>query len=210
MRSTPGIAERIDPPSNDPIGVLLDHRNDANLASGIGFATAVKLASEGVTIAILDVNEEGLDPHFCTRLTSFRRAKKAAQELSSKSKNAAHFGLSCDVTSFGSLKKAFATVLERLKRIDIVFNNVRPRERRDLTMTLGWHQRNPVCHLERQRSRSDCQGVEASRGRQPLGCGVWNATGHPAHEGQWRTHHQQCLHGFLDPMLHLLTFSQEG
>lgn len=70
-------------------------------ASGIGAATCRRLAAEGATVVVLDVNEE------------------AASSLLP----APHFGLACDVTDTTSVDATFATIQDRLGGIDILVNN---------------------------------------------------------------------------------------
>jgi len=71
-------------------------------ASGIGAATARRLAAEGARVAIGDVNEDG--------------AKAVAGELDG-------FGCALDVTDTGSVRGAVAAVTEALGEIDVLVNN---------------------------------------------------------------------------------------
>ncbi len=66
-------------------------------ASGIGLATALALHSAGATVAVLDLNVDGLD-----------------ERLS---------GFTADVSTRASVNGAVAEVAERFGRIDIVINN---------------------------------------------------------------------------------------
>ena len=70
-------------------------------AQGIGAAIARRLAAEGATVAVLDLNGEG-----------------AAALLP-----APHFGLACDLTSTASVDAAFAEVKARLGGVDVLVNN---------------------------------------------------------------------------------------
>jgi 3-oxoacyl-[acyl-carrier protein] reductase len=69
-------------------------------ASGIGDATARRLASEGATVAILDVDAEG--------------AERVAAELDGA------IAVPVDVADSGSVDGAFAEAVERLGRLDCV------------------------------------------------------------------------------------------
>jgi 2-hydroxycyclohexanecarboxyl-CoA dehydrogenase len=71
-------------------------------ASGIGAATARRLAAEGATVAVGDINEDG--------------ARQVAGELD---------GLACrlDVTDTGSIGEALATIGRELGEIDVLVNN---------------------------------------------------------------------------------------
>ncbi|HEY5044576.1 MAG TPA: glucose 1-dehydrogenase [Solirubrobacteraceae bacterium] len=71
-------------------------------ASGIGAATARRLAAEGARVAIGDVNEEG--------------ARMVAGELDG-------FGCVLDVTDTGSVRAAVAAVTEALGEVDVLVNN---------------------------------------------------------------------------------------
>jgi 2-hydroxycyclohexanecarboxyl-CoA dehydrogenase len=71
-------------------------------ASGIGAATARRLAAEGARVAIGDVNEEG--------------ARAVAGELDG-------FGCVLDVTDTGSVRAAVAAVTEELGEVDVLVNN---------------------------------------------------------------------------------------
>ena len=73
--------------------------------SGIGQATAVLLASQGVRVALLDVSEEGM------------AATRALLDGSG------HEAFVCDVASVASITAAFAAVEERLGPPDILVNN---------------------------------------------------------------------------------------
>jgi len=72
-------------------------------ASGIGLATASRLSSEGVKVALLDTNQEGLD--------------KAKGELTGES-----LGIQTDISSETSVQAAVERVLEAFGQIDIVVN----------------------------------------------------------------------------------------
>ena len=71
-------------------------------ASGIGAATARRLAAEGARVAIGDVNEEG--------------ARALAGELDG-------FGCLLDVTDTGSVRAGLAAVTEALGEVDVLVNN---------------------------------------------------------------------------------------
>jgi 2-hydroxycyclohexanecarboxyl-CoA dehydrogenase len=71
-------------------------------ASGIGAATARRLAAEGARVAIGDVNEEG--------------ARSVAGEIDG-------VGLALDVTDTGSVRAAVAAAREQLGDIDVLVNN---------------------------------------------------------------------------------------
>jgi 2-hydroxycyclohexanecarboxyl-CoA dehydrogenase len=71
-------------------------------ASGIGAATARRLAAEGARVGIGDLNEEG--------------AREVAGELDG-------FACSLDVTDYGSVRAAVAATVSRLGDIDVLVNN---------------------------------------------------------------------------------------
>ncbi|HEV7937574.1 MAG TPA: SDR family NAD(P)-dependent oxidoreductase [Solirubrobacteraceae bacterium] len=71
-------------------------------ASGIGAATARRLAAEGARVAIGDVNEDG--------------AREIAGELDG-------FGCKLDVTDVASVRFAVSTIAEQLGPVDILVNN---------------------------------------------------------------------------------------
>ena len=71
-------------------------------ASGIGAATARRLAAEGARVAIGDINEDG--------------AKAVAGELDG-------FGCALDVTDTGSVRAGVAAIEDALGAIDVLVNN---------------------------------------------------------------------------------------
>jgi len=73
-------------------------------ADGIGWATAQRLAADGLCVALLDLRAEA--------------AQARAAEL-----GASHLGLGCDVTLEGSVQDAVAAVVARFGRIDALVNN---------------------------------------------------------------------------------------
>jgi NAD(P)-dependent dehydrogenase (short-subunit alcohol dehydrogenase family) len=76
-------------------------------ASGIGLATAKRLAGMGASIALVDINES--------------KGKEAAVEIQGLGKKAKFFR--CDVTSDSDCKKTTGDVYQEFGRIDILFNN---------------------------------------------------------------------------------------
>ncbi|NDL58522.1 SDR family NAD(P)-dependent oxidoreductase [Phytoactinopolyspora mesophila] len=76
-------------------------------AHGIGRATAARLASEGASVAIADLDTEA--------------AQKTADELTSADQIMA---LPCDVTDRESVDAAMAAVVERFGGLDVLVNNV--------------------------------------------------------------------------------------
>lgn len=70
-------------------------------AQGIGAAIARRLAAEGATVAVLDINGDG-----------------AAAVLP-----APHVGLACDVTDSASVDRAFAAIKAAIGGVDILVNN---------------------------------------------------------------------------------------
>jgi NAD(P)-dependent dehydrogenase (short-subunit alcohol dehydrogenase family) len=76
-------------------------------ASGIGLATAKRLAEIGASIALVDINEP--------------KGKEAAEEIKSLGKKAKFFR--CDVTSGSDCKKTTEDVYQEFGRIDILFNS---------------------------------------------------------------------------------------
>lgn len=73
-------------------------------ADGIGWATAQRLAAEGLRVALLDLRADA--------------AQDRAAELGEP-----HLGLGCDVSSEASVQAAVTTVTERFGRIDVLINN---------------------------------------------------------------------------------------
>lgn len=82
-------------------------------AQGIGAATALRLASEGATVAVLDLNEE--------------RAKATARDISEHQDVVAAGGSAvsagCDVTDEANVNTVFAQLAQELGSIDILVNN---------------------------------------------------------------------------------------
>ncbi len=76
-------------------------------ASGIGLATAKRLAEAGARVALLDINES--------------KGKKAAVEIENSGENAKFYR--CDVTSNSDCKSITQEVYREFGRIDILFNN---------------------------------------------------------------------------------------
>lgn len=73
--------------------------------SGIGRATAILLANQGVRVALLDVSEEGM------------ASTRALLD------GTGHEAIVCDVASVASITAAFAAVADRLGPPDILVNN---------------------------------------------------------------------------------------
>ncbi len=76
-------------------------------ASGIGLATAKRLAEMGASIALVDINEP--------------KGKEVAEEIKSLGRKAIFFR--CDVTSDSDCKKTTEDVYQEFSKIDILFNN---------------------------------------------------------------------------------------
>src|SRR5690606_18353127 len=70
-------------------------------ARGLGRGIAERLASEGATVVVTDVNEEG--------------AKQAAEEIGGGA-----IGLGCDVSDYASVEAMVADVKERFGRADVL------------------------------------------------------------------------------------------
>jgi len=85
-------------------------------ASGIGLATAKRLAEMGAGIALLDIDEA--------------KGKEAAEEIRSFGRKAEFF--SCDVTSDSDCRKTTEDVYQEFGRIDILFNNAGVIRRKDV------------------------------------------------------------------------------
>jgi len=85
-------------------------------ASGIGLATAKRLAEIGASIALVDINEP--------------KGKEAAEEIKSLGKKAKFFR--CDVTSGSDCKKTTEDVYQEFGRIDILFNNAGVTRRKNI------------------------------------------------------------------------------
>jgi 2-hydroxycyclohexanecarboxyl-CoA dehydrogenase len=73
-------------------------------ARGLGRGIAERLASEGATVVVTDVNEAG--------------AKEAADEIASGA-----IGIGCDVSDYDSVESMVADVKQRFGRIDVLVNN---------------------------------------------------------------------------------------
>jgi 3-oxoacyl-[acyl-carrier protein] reductase len=78
-------------------------------AQGIGAATARRLAKEGATVAILDLNAA--------------RASETALGLRGRDGQPEHVGLGCDVTDETEVAAAFSNVQNTFGRIDVLVNN---------------------------------------------------------------------------------------
>jgi NAD(P)-dependent dehydrogenase (short-subunit alcohol dehydrogenase family) len=76
-------------------------------ASGIGFASAKRLAEAGATIALCDINET--------------KGKEAVAEIKKLGTEARFYV--CDVTSDSECRHAIDAIFEDFGRIDILFNN---------------------------------------------------------------------------------------
>ena len=85
-------------------------------ASGIGLATAKRLAEMAASIALLDINEA--------------KGKEAAEEIRSFRQKARFFR--CDVTTDADCKKTTEDVYQEFGRIDILFNNAGVIRRKDV------------------------------------------------------------------------------
>lgn len=73
-------------------------------ARGLGRGIAERLASEGATVIVTDVNEDG--------------AREAVEQLGGPA-----VGLACDVSSWGSVEAMVTAVKDRFGRIDVLVNN---------------------------------------------------------------------------------------
>jgi NAD(P)-dependent dehydrogenase (short-subunit alcohol dehydrogenase family) len=76
-------------------------------ASGIGFATAKRMALEGAKVMLADLNEE--------------RLKSALTELSEWGERVA--ACHCDVSSLEEIARAVRATLDRFGRLDVIVNN---------------------------------------------------------------------------------------
>ena len=76
-------------------------------ASGIGLATAKRLAQEGARVVIADLDG--------------KKAEAAAAETASGTSNA--FGTACDVANEEQVRDAVAKTLDRFQRMDVIVNN---------------------------------------------------------------------------------------
>lgn len=76
-------------------------------AMGIGKAIALRLAAEGASVCIADINLEA--------------AEKTASEISKQ--GGAAFAIHCDVSVRASVKAAIAATVARYGRLDVMFNN---------------------------------------------------------------------------------------
>ena len=82
-------------------------------AQGIGAATALKLASGGATVAVLDLNEEGAKD-------TAQRISRHPQVLSAGGRAVA---AGCDVTDEATVERVFADLHREFGRLDILVNN---------------------------------------------------------------------------------------
>ncbi len=73
-------------------------------ARGLGRGIAERLAADGATVVVTDVNEDG--------------AKQAAQEIGGGA-----IGLTCDVSDHASVEAMVAAVKEQFGRVDVLVNN---------------------------------------------------------------------------------------
>ncbi|MDR7471146.1 MAG: bifunctional rhamnulose-1-phosphate aldolase/short-chain dehydrogenase, partial [Armatimonadota bacterium] len=78
-------------------------------ASGIGRATACRLAQDGAHVVILDINEEG--------------ARRVADELTQRYGYRRGMAVRCDVTDEAQVVQAFAQVVRAYGGLDIVVSN---------------------------------------------------------------------------------------
>jgi len=85
-------------------------------ASGIGLATAKRLAEMGASIALLDINES--------------KGKEAEEEVKNLGGKAKYFR--CNVTSSSDCKITTDDVYREFGRIDILFNNAGVTRRKDI------------------------------------------------------------------------------
>jgi len=85
-------------------------------ASGIGLATAKRLAEMGASIALVDINEP--------------KGKEGAEEIKSLGRKAKFFR--CDVTSGPDCKKTTEDVYQEFGKIDILFNNAGVTRRKNI------------------------------------------------------------------------------
>jgi NAD(P)-dependent dehydrogenase (short-subunit alcohol dehydrogenase family) len=77
-------------------------------ANGIGRATALRFASEGANLAILDLEEDGLS-------TTAEKAQEAGSEV---------LAITADCTNEGAVKDAFKRIYTEAGFVDILMNNV--------------------------------------------------------------------------------------
>ena len=77
-------------------------------ARGIGAAIAERLASEGLSVTVLDVNEAGV---------------KATADRISAATGAPVFGFGCDVADRASVEKAFSSAADAMNGIDTYIGN---------------------------------------------------------------------------------------
>ena len=76
-------------------------------ASGIGRATALRIAAEGASVALLDIDRKGLE---------------SVAELISKQGRQVHFEV-CDVSSFEAVQKAIDELAAKLGGLEILSHN---------------------------------------------------------------------------------------
>ncbi|GAB2529248.1 SDR family NAD(P)-dependent oxidoreductase [Paramicrobacterium agarici] len=79
-------------------------------AHGIGLACARRLAAEGATVAIADVDMDA--------------AADAASAVNDVTREQSAFAVACDVTQRDSVEQAVAAVVERCNRLDVLVSNV--------------------------------------------------------------------------------------
>ncbi len=89
-------------------------------ASGLGLATAQRLAEEGATLALIDLDEEGL--------------KLATAKLPA---NASHIHVAADVANEDDVRRYVARTMEAFGRIDGFFNNAGVEGRQNMTENYG-------------------------------------------------------------------------
>ncbi len=76
--------------------------------SGIGKATALRLADDGYDLVIFDVTDD--------------KAEAVLSELKTKGSKAVYYH--CDVTNYEDVEKGFEFIMNTLGRLDCAFNNV--------------------------------------------------------------------------------------
>ena len=76
-------------------------------AAGIGRATAMRFAEEGADVAILDLNEEGIN--------------RVAEELSGSAGEVIPYV--CDISDEARVNEVFGDIISRFGRVDILVNN---------------------------------------------------------------------------------------
>ena len=99
--------------------------------SGIGYATALRLASEGAKVVVADTNEQS--------------GNKVATEVGG-------LFVKCDVTNEAQVANLYKVAFDTYNRIDIAFNNagISPPDDDSILITVDYNSTILNCHLMKE------------------------------------------------------------